>query len=78
MAQAPEPSDKNIPSLPDRAAKYRDEIDRVVREVGEHPLYELKRSCSFTVLKETLPVLLRSRDVLPYRAARNHLGTVGE
>src|SRR5438874_8953807 len=27
---------------------------------------------------ETLPVLLRSRVVLPYRAARKHLGAVGE
>jgi hypothetical protein len=27
---------------------------------------------------ETLPVLLRSRAVLPYRAIRNHLGPVGE
>ena len=27
---------------------------------------------------ETLPVLPRSRAVLLYRAARNHLGTVGE
>src|SRR5215470_4635852 len=27
---------------------------------------------------ETLPVLLRSRTVLPYRAVRKHLGAVGE
>jgi hypothetical protein len=27
---------------------------------------------------ETLPVLLRSRAVLPYRAIRKHLGAVGE
>ncbi len=54
MAQAPETNNKDIPSLPDRAAKYRQEIDRVVREVGEHPLYELKRSCSFTVLKDRI------------------------
>ncbi|MGA8776072.1 MAG: hypothetical protein WB536_16890 [Terriglobales bacterium] len=53
MAQAPE-SNKDNPSLPDRAAKYRQEIDRVVREVGEHPLYELKRSCSFSVLKDRI------------------------
>src|SRR5437667_6029365 len=34
---------------------------------------------SFTpVPPETLPVLLRSRVVLPYRAARKHLGAVGE
>ena len=54
MAQAPEANSQNIPSLPDRAAKYRQEIDRVVREVGEHPLYELKRSCSFTILKDRI------------------------
>ncbi len=42
------------PSLPDRAARYREEVERVVREVGEHPLYELKRSCSFSLLKERI------------------------
>jgi hypothetical protein len=33
---------------------------------------------AYSSAPETLPVLLRSRAVLLYRAARNHLGTVGE
>jgi hypothetical protein len=56
MAEALDPSSKSKepPSLPDRAARYREEVERVVREVGEHPLYELKRSCSFSLLKERI------------------------
>ena len=34
------------PSLSDRVLGYRLEVEKVVRDVGEHPLYEFKRSCS--------------------------------
>lgn len=33
-----------------RAARYVGEVERVVRTVGEHPLYELKRSCELSDL----------------------------
>ena len=42
------------PSLPDRAARYREHVERVVREVGENPDYELKRSCSFKQVKDRI------------------------
>ena len=41
-------------SLSERADKYRREVERVVQEVGEHPLYELKRSCNFDELPEKI------------------------
>ena len=41
-------------SLSERAAQYRAETEKVVQEVGEHPLYELKRSCSLQQLSEKI------------------------
>ncbi len=41
-------------SLPERASAYRLEVEKVVREVGEHPLFELKHSCSFRNLVEKI------------------------
>jgi len=56
MAQSPQPENENrtSPSLTERATEYRQEVEKVVREVGEHPLYELKRSCSFRNLTEKI------------------------
>src|ERR1700685_157169 len=56
MVDAPAPDDEKalVSSLSDRAARYKTEIERVVREVGEHPLCELKRSCSLALLKERI------------------------
>ncbi|PYU53217.1 MAG: hypothetical protein DMG48_03000 [Acidobacteria bacterium] len=56
MAQSQQPENKNrsTPSLPERATGYKQEVEKVVREVGEHPLYELKRSCSFRNLAEKI------------------------
>jgi hypothetical protein len=55
MAHPEQPDKPQAPSnLPDRAAKYKQEVEKVVREVGEHPLYELKRSCSLKVLKDRI------------------------
>jgi len=34
------------PSLPDRVTRYKLEVEKVVREVGEHSQYELKRGCA--------------------------------
>ena len=31
--------------LASRAERYRDTVELIVRKVGEHPLYELKRAC---------------------------------
>jgi hypothetical protein len=44
----------NTQSLPDRAARYREVVERVVREVGEHPLCELKRSYALSTLAEKI------------------------
>jgi hypothetical protein len=41
-------------SLSARAQRYRDEIDRVVRDVGEHPQYELKRAYDFSTLHQRI------------------------
>jgi hypothetical protein len=41
-------------SLAERALEYRKEIERIVREVGEHALCEMKRSCSLTNLAEKI------------------------
>src|ERR1700730_18666101 len=43
--QSPE-GNPSVPSpLAERVERYRKEVERVVREVGEHPQYEIKRSC---------------------------------
>jgi len=56
MAQShqPENEKRSTSSLPERATGYKQEVEKVVREVGEHPLYELKRSCSFRSLAEKI------------------------
>jgi hypothetical protein len=41
-------------SLAARALRYRDETERVVRNVGEHPQYELKRSYDFANLHQRM------------------------
>src|ERR1700723_223159 len=47
------PSD-NSPDLTERVAQYRELIQKIVREVGEHPLCEMKRSCSLGNLNEKI------------------------
>jgi hypothetical protein len=41
-------------SLSDRTSRYRDEIEKVVTQVGEHPLYEMKRACALQSLAEKI------------------------
>ncbi len=41
-------------SLSDRAARYREEIEKVVTQVGEHPLCEMKRACSLQSLADKI------------------------
>jgi hypothetical protein len=41
-------------SLSDRTAIYRDEIEKIVAQVGEHPLFEMKHSCTFQNLAEKI------------------------
>jgi hypothetical protein len=41
-------------ALSDRVERYRKEVEKVVREIGEHPQYEMKRSCSLSTLAEKL------------------------
>ncbi len=45
MAQ--EEKEQSAPMLSERASRYRAEVEKVVREVGEHPLFELKRRYEF-------------------------------
>jgi len=53
MAGEPEKESASA-SLSNRADRYKQEAERVVREVGEHPLFELKRSCALTELAEKI------------------------
>ena len=41
-------------SLSERTTRYKKEVDKVVRQVGEHPLYELKRSCALKELEDKI------------------------
>jgi hypothetical protein len=41
-------------SLSERASRYKQEVEKVVREIGEHPLYELKRSCALSDLADKI------------------------
>jgi hypothetical protein len=47
-AQAPQDS------LSVRAQWYRDETERVVRDIGEHPQYELKRAINLSSLHQRI------------------------
>lgn len=48
MTTSGSPEETGTSSIPDRAKKYLADVERVVREVGEHPQYELKRACSLS------------------------------
>jgi hypothetical protein len=52
--EKPDNPDQEHSNLPKRAARYKQEVEKVVREIGEHPFYELKRSCSLKVLKDRI------------------------
>ena len=56
MAESPQPNARNeVPlGLPDRALQYRQIVERVVTEVGEHPDYEMKRACSFQSISDKI------------------------
>jgi Tat protein secretion system quality control protein TatD with DNase activity len=41
-------------SLAARADQYRNEVEKVVRTVGEHPQYELKRSVELSALSKKI------------------------
>jgi hypothetical protein len=41
-------------SLSERTSRYKKEVEKVVRQVGEHPLYELKRSCALKELEDKI------------------------
>jgi len=41
-------------ALSARAQRYRDEAERVVRTVGEHPQYELKRAYDFSTFQQRI------------------------
>src|SRR5271165_3231729 len=44
---------QNLP-LSERASRYKAEVENVVKEIGEHQLYELKRSCVLSNLEEKI------------------------
>jgi hypothetical protein len=41
-------------SLSERTSRYKQEVEKVVRQVGEHPLFELKRSCALKELEDKI------------------------
>jgi hypothetical protein len=45
---------ESLDSLPERVEKYRQTVERVVTTVGEHPNYEMKRSCALNKLAEKI------------------------
>jgi len=49
-SQSPENRSTPTPNLAERVDQYRKEVERVVHEVGEHPQYEMKRSCTLSNL----------------------------
>jgi len=52
--EKPDKPHQAISDLAARTAKYTQDVEKVVRAVGEHPLYELKRSCSMKDLKDRI------------------------
>ena len=49
-----QPDDTVGPSLSERTVRYKQEIEVIVRSVGEHPLCEMKRACSLKNLAEKI------------------------
>ena len=50
----PQKSNGLSSQLSERVLGYRQEVEKVVRDIGEHPLYEFKRSCSLQNLCEKI------------------------
>jgi hypothetical protein len=49
-----QPDDTVGHSLSERTVRYKQEIELIVRQVGEHPLCEMKRACSLKNLAEKM------------------------
>lgn len=47
-------SQNSAESLAERIEKYRKEVEAIVTQAGEHPLYELKREISFNSLEDKI------------------------
>jgi hypothetical protein len=56
MPESPQPTNsaQPLPTLPERVEKYREIVERVITEVGEHPDYEMKRACLFQSLSDRI------------------------
>jgi hypothetical protein len=64
-------------SLSDRAARYRDEIEKIVAQVGEHPLCEMKRACSFQSLSEKIEFVKDIQSTATSRIQNERLLVIG-
>ncbi|MGB8543103.1 MAG: hypothetical protein WCD49_15860 [Candidatus Acidiferrales bacterium] len=79
MAQSREPENRDAPppTLSERVIGYRQEVEKVVREVGEHPLYEFKRSCSLQNLSEKLEFVKDIQSIATSRIEREKFLVIG-
>ena len=79
MAQSrqPENTDAPPPKLSERVIGYRQEVEKVVREVGEHPVYEFKRSCSLQNLTEKLEFVKDIQSIATSRIEREKFLVIG-
>lgn len=79
MAQSHEPDkvDSLPPTLSERVIGYRQEVEKIVREVGEHPVYEFKRSCSLQNFSEKIEFVKDIQSIATSRIEREKFLVIG-
>jgi hypothetical protein len=79
MPERPQSDTEAIPpaNLPDRVDGYRQIVERVVTEIGEHPEYEMKRACSLQNLPEKMEFVRDIQSIASSRIVREKYLVIG-
>jgi hypothetical protein len=71
------PGTSTSASLSERAARYREEIEKIVAQVGEHPLCEMKRACSLQSLAGKIEFVKDIQSIATSRIQHERLLVIG-
>ncbi len=79
MPESQQPQGESSPSLKlsDRVLGYRQEVEKVVREVGEHPQFEFKRSCSLQSVSEKIEFVKDIQSIATSRIEKEKFLVIG-
>ena len=78
MAEDNRTADNSVEnSLSERTSRYKEEVDKVVRQVGEHLLFELKRSCALKELEDKIEFIKDVQSICTSKIASERYLVIG-